>query len=70
MIGQKVGHLLLLFLLIAVEQHEEMAGEGFQHERDYVLSRKEQLGVYLSNNCRADGRELDQIKAIAISPGE
>ena len=47
-----------------------MAGEGFQHERDYVLSRKEQLGVYLSNNCRADGRELDQIKAIAISPGE
>jgi hypothetical protein len=40
---------------------------SFQH--DYVLSRKEQLNVYLANNCRPDGREFDHIKPIAISPG-
>lgn len=37
------------------------------HEHDYVLSRFEQLGVYLSNNCRPDGREFLELQQIAIT---
>lgn len=37
-------------------------------EHEYVLSGREQLEVFLSNECRPDGREFEQIRHVEISP--
>lgn len=46
-----------------------MTSLQLQLQRDYVLSRQEQLRVYLSNQCRPDGREFEALKPIVLSSG-